>query len=57
MTNLFWFSNEEGENVVADYFGDLYAALRIAAKWADEHNECCYVNCNKDIVGVAWPCE
>lgn len=57
MTNLFWFSNEEGENVVADYFGDLYAALRIAAKWADEHNECCFVNCNKDIVGVAWPCE
>lgn len=55
MTNLFWYTNEEGENVMENYYGDFNAACRIASKWADEHNECCYVNCDEDIVGVVWP--
>lgn len=52
MEDLFWFTNEEGENVIEDYYGDVDSALRIARKWSDEHNECCYVNCGEDIVGV-----
>ena len=54
MTNLYWFTNEDGENVLNDFCGTEKEAIKYAEKQAEILGEDIYVNCREDIVDVVF---
>ena len=57
MKNLYWFTDEDGENILDDFRGTEKQAVKYAEKQARVLNENIYINCDEDIVDVAfaWP--
>ena len=54
MKNRYWFTNEDGENVLNDFFGTEKQAVKYAEEQAKILGEDVYVNCEEDIVDVAY---
>ena len=54
MTNRYWFTNEDGENVLNDFCGTEKQAVEYAEEQAEILGENIYVNCGEDIVDVAY---
>lgn len=54
MKNLYWFTNDEGENVLNDFCGTEKEAVRYAEEQAKILGEDIYVNYGEDIVDVAY---
>lgn len=54
MKNLYWFTNEEGENILDDYYGTEEDAIKYAGN-AHEKLKCAiYINCGEDIIDVLF---
>lgn len=54
MKNLYWFTNEDGENILNDFRGTEQEAVKYAEEQAEILGEDIYVNCGEDIVGVVF---
>ena len=54
MENLYWFTNYDGENILNDFYGTEKEAVKHAEKQAKILGEDIYVNCNEDIIDVAF---
>lgn len=54
MTNLYWFTNNDGENILNDFRGTEREAVKYAEEQAKILGEDIYVNCGEDIVDVAF---
>ena len=54
MKNRYWFTNEDGENVLNDFCGTEKQAVKYAEKQAKILGEDIYINCEEDIVDVAY---
>lgn len=54
MENLYWFTDEEGENILDDFCGTKKQAIRYAEKQAVALGQTIYINCGEDIVDVAY---
>ena len=54
MTNLYWFTNNDGENILNDFHGTEQEAVKYAEEQAKILGEDIYVNCGEDIVDVAF---
>lgn len=54
MKNRYLFTNEDGENVLNDYYGTEKEAIKYAEKQAKILGEDVYVNCGEDIVSVSY---
>lgn len=54
MKNLYWFTNEEGENILNDFRGTEQEAVKYAEEQAKIFGENIYVNCGEDIIDVAF---
>lgn len=54
MKNLYWFTNDDGENVLNDFHGTEREAVQYAEEQAAVLGETIYINCNEDIVDVAY---
>lgn len=52
--NLYWFTNENGENILNDFRGTEKEALQYAEEQAAILGETIYINCDEDIIGVAY---
>lgn len=45
----FYFTDEEGNNIINDHIGNIRGARTKAKKYAEEHNETVYINdCETD---------
>ncbi|MFG6377542.1 MAG: hypothetical protein K1W19_04385 [Lachnospiraceae bacterium] len=54
MKNLYWFTNNDGENVLDDFYGTEKEAVKYAEEQVETLGEDIYVNCGEDIVDVAY---
>lgn len=54
MKNRYWFTNEDGENVLNDLCGTEKQAIKYAEKQAKILGEDIYINCGEDIVDIAF---
>ncbi len=54
MTNRYWFTNEDGENILDDFCGTEKDAIRYAEEQASVLEQTIYINCGEDIVDVAY---
>lgn len=54
MENRYWFTNEDGENVLYDFYGTEKEAVKYAQEQAEILGEDIYVNCEEDIVDIAY---
>lgn len=54
MKNLYWFTNEDGENVLNDLCGTEKEAIKYAEEQAVTLGQTIYINCGEDIVDVAY---
>lgn len=54
MKNLYWFTNQNGENILNDFRGTEKEAIKYAEKQAEIFGENIYINCGEDIVDVAY---
>ena len=54
MKNRYWFTNEDGENMLNDFCGTEKEAVKYAEEQAKILCEDVYVNCGEDIVDVAY---
>ena len=54
MENMYWFTNEDEENVLNDFYGTEKEAVKYAEEQAKILGEDVYVNCGEDIVDVAF---
>lgn len=54
MTNLYWFTNDDGENILDDFRGTKKEAVQYAEAQAKILGEDIYINCGEDIVYVAF---
>ena len=52
--NRYWFTNEDGENVLNDFCGTEKEAVRYAEEQASILEQTIYINCGEDIVDVAY---
>ena len=52
MKNRYWFTNEDGENILNDFFGTEKDAFKYAEKQAIALEQTIYINCGEDIVDV-----
>lgn len=44
----FWFTDHEGENVIADHRGNIRGAIAKAMDYLKHHSECEYIQINED---------
>lgn len=53
----FYFTNEDADNIINDYCGNIRGARRVAQDYVDKHNELVYINdcATEDIVDVIFP--
>ncbi|WP_158591328.1 hypothetical protein [Roseburia sp. 1XD42-69] len=54
MKNRYWFTDEDGENILDDFCGTEKEAIEYAEKQAEILGENIYVNCGEDIIDVAF---
>lgn len=54
MENSYWFTNEDGENILNDFWGTEEQAVRYAEEQASVLEQAIYINCGEDIVDVAF---
>lgn len=54
MTNLYWFTNDGGENILDDFRGTEKESVQYAEEQAKILGEDIYVNCEEEIVDVAF---
>ena len=54
MKNRYWFTNEDGENILNDFCGTEKEAVKYAEEQASELEQTIYINCGEDIVDVAY---
>ncbi len=52
--NRYWFTNEDGENVLNDFCGTEKEAIKYAEEQANALGQTIYINCGEDIVDVAY---
>ena len=52
--NLYWFTNEDGKNILNDFYGTEKEAIRYAEEHASISEQTIYINCGEDIVDVAY---
>lgn len=52
--NSYWFTNEDGENILNDFWGTEEQAVRYAEEQASVLEQTIYINCGEDIVDVAF---
>ena len=54
MKNRYWFTNEDGENILNDFCGTEKEAVEYAEEQASALEQSIYINCGEDIVDVAY---
>ena len=54
MKNRYWFTNEDGKNILNDFCGTEKEAVRYAEKQASVLVQTIYINCGEDIIDVAY---
>lgn len=54
MDNLYWFTNDNGDNCVEDFYGTEQEATLFAEEQAKILGEDIAINCGEDIVGFAY---
>lgn len=54
MKNRYWFTNEDGENILNDFCGTEKEAIKYAEKQASALGQTIYINCGEDIIDVAF---
>lgn len=54
MENLYWFTNEDGENILNDFHGTEEETVKYAEEQAKILGEDIFVNCGEDIIDVAF---
>ena len=54
MKNRYWFTDEDGENILDGFCGTEKEAIEYAEKQAEILGENIYVNCGEDIIDVAF---
>lgn len=52
---LYWFTNDMGENILSDYFGNLEDAVAYAQYWANKLHVCININEGDDIIDWVYP--
>lgn len=55
MKNLYWFTNEEGENVLPDFYGTEKEVVEYTEEQSKILNETIYINCGEDIIDCIYP--
>ncbi len=50
MDNLYWFTNEDGENIIKDFYGTEKEAVAYAREQAKILGEDIVINCGEDII-------
>lgn len=55
MSKLYWFTDEDGNNIMIDHHGYLKGAIKKAAKYSNEYKIDVYINEGEDIVDVIFP--
>lgn len=54
MKNSYWFTNEDGENILYDFYGTEHEAMQYAQEQAKVLGETIYINSGEDIVDIAY---
>ncbi len=54
MKNRYWFTNDDGENILNDFHGTEQEAIKYAEEQANALGQTIYINCGEDIVDVAY---
>ena len=54
MDKLYWFTNDEGDNIIKDFYGTEQEASLFAVEQARILGEDITINCDSDIVGFAY---
>ena len=56
MNRYFWFTDENGDNIMYDYAGTLTGAIKNAEEYQREYPGCgtIYINEGEDIVACVW---
>lgn len=54
MKNLFWFTNDDGDSILSDFYGTEKEAMEYAQKEADRLGQDVYINCGEDMIDVAF---
>lgn len=54
MDKLYWFTNDDGDNVIKDFYGTEHEATYFAEEQAKILGEDITINCDSDIVGVVY---
>lgn len=54
MDKLYWFTNDEGDNIIKDFYGTEQEAYLFAEEQARILGEDITINCDSDIVGFAY---
>ena len=54
MKNRYWFTNEDGENILNDFCGTEKEVVKYAEEQASALEQTIYINCGEDIVDVAY---
>lgn len=52
MKELYWFTNDNGDNVLNDFYGTEDEAIIYAQKYAKILKEDIFINCHEEIVNV-----
>lgn len=52
--NLYWFTNDVGDNVLPDFYGTEKEAVEYATEAAEKSGEDITINCGSDIVDIAY---
>ncbi len=52
--NLYWFTNDTGDNVLSDFYGTEKEAVEYATEAAEKLGEDITINCSSDIVDIAY---
>lgn len=55
INKLYWFTNEDGDNILNDFYGEEVDAINYAQIEADRIGELIYVNEGEDIIEVVLP--
>lgn len=52
--NLYWFTNDAGDNILADFYGTEKEAVEYAEGQASVLGQTIYINCGEDIIDIAY---
>ena len=54
MKNRYWFTNEDGKNILNDFCGTEKEAVKYEEEQASTLGQTIYINCGEDIVDVVF---